>query len=43
MRTGVFLFEALRITDGPFATIQLPLRLRPGYHGNWAGREQFGV
>ncbi len=43
MRTDVFLFEALRLADGPFATIRLPLRLRPGYHGNWASREQLGA
>lgn len=42
MRTDVLMFEALRIEDGPFAMIRLPLRLRPGYHGNWASREQIG-
>lgn len=30
MRTDVFLFDALRIEDGPIATIKVPLRLRPG-------------
>jgi carotenoid cleavage dioxygenase-like enzyme len=40
MRTDVFLFDALRIDEGPFATIRLPLRLKPGYHGSWAPREQ---
>lgn len=43
MRTVVFLFEALRIQEGPFATIHLPLRLRPGYHGNWASHQQIGA
>jgi carotenoid cleavage dioxygenase-like enzyme len=43
MRTDVLLFEALRLADGPFATIRLPLRLRPGYHGNWASRAQIGA
>jgi carotenoid cleavage dioxygenase-like enzyme len=42
MRTDVFLFDALRLAEGPFATIRLPLRLRPGYHGSWAPREQLG-
>jgi carotenoid cleavage dioxygenase len=42
MRTDVFLFDALRLGEGPFATIRLPLRLRPGYHGSWAPREQLG-
>jgi carotenoid cleavage dioxygenase-like enzyme len=36
MRTDVLLFDALRVDEGPFATVHLPLRLRPGYHGNWA-------
>ena len=36
MRTDVFLFEARDIEAGPFATIRLPVRLRPGYHGSWA-------
>ena len=36
MRTDVFLFEAQEIEAGPFATIRLPIRLRPGYHGSWA-------
>jgi carotenoid cleavage dioxygenase-like enzyme len=40
MRTDVLMFEALRVEDGPFATVRLPLRLRPGYHGNWADWNQ---
>jgi carotenoid cleavage dioxygenase-like enzyme len=42
MRTDVFLFDALRIDAGPLATIRLPVRLRPGYHGNRASRAQLG-
>jgi carotenoid cleavage dioxygenase-like enzyme len=42
MRTDVLLFDALRIEEGPFATIRLPLRLRPGYHGNWADLDAIG-
>ena len=40
MRTDVFLLDALRLAEGPIATIRLPLRLRPGYHGSWAPRAQ---
>jgi carotenoid cleavage dioxygenase len=36
MRTDVFLLDALRIAEGPIATIRLPVRLKPGYHGSWA-------
>jgi len=39
MRTDVFLLDALRIAEGPIATIRLPLRLKPGYHGSWAPAE----
>lgn len=39
MRTDVFLLDALRIAEGPIATIRLPLRLRPGYHGSWASAD----
>lgn len=43
MRTDVLLFEAQHVDAGPIATIKLPLRLRPGYHGNWASREEIGA
>jgi carotenoid cleavage dioxygenase-like enzyme len=42
MRTDVLLFEACRIAAGPFATIKLPLRLRPGWHGTWASGQEIG-
>ena len=42
MRTDVLLFDALSIADGPMATIRLPIRLRPGYHGSWADGGQLG-
>jgi carotenoid cleavage dioxygenase-like enzyme len=29
--------------DGPIATLHLPLRLRPGYHGSWAARREIGA
>jgi carotenoid cleavage dioxygenase-like enzyme len=38
-RTDLLLFEALEIEKGPIATIQLPVRLRMGLHGNWAPGE----
>ena len=34
-RSDVLLFDAQRIADGPIATGRLPMRLRPGLHGNW--------
>jgi carotenoid cleavage dioxygenase len=42
MRTDVLMFDAQRIDEGPFAIIRLPLRLRPGYHGSWAGLNEIG-
>lgn len=36
MLTEVNLFEATQISRGPIATVKLPLRLKPAYHGNWA-------
>ncbi len=36
MRTELNLFEATRIDKGPIATVHLPLRLKPAYHGSWA-------
>jgi carotenoid cleavage dioxygenase-like enzyme len=35
MRSDLLLFDAQRIDNGPIATIYLPLRIRPGLHGNW--------
>ena len=34
-RSDLLMFDALRIEDGPVATVKLPLRLRTGLHGNW--------
>ena len=31
----LLLFDALRVAEGPIATIHLPLRMRFGFHGNW--------
>jgi carotenoid cleavage dioxygenase len=35
MRSDLLLFDAMRIGEGPIATVKLPLRLRGGLHGNW--------
>jgi carotenoid cleavage dioxygenase len=29
------LFDAQHVDEGPIATLRLPLRVRPGLHGNW--------
>ncbi|MDB6008747.1 MAG: putative dioxygenase [Gammaproteobacteria bacterium] len=34
--TELNLFEATNIARGPLATVKLPVRLRPAYHGSWA-------
>ena len=36
MLTELNLFEATHIARGPIATVKLPLRLKPAYHGSWA-------
>jgi carotenoid cleavage dioxygenase len=36
MLTEVNLFEATHIAKGPIATVKLPLRLKPAYHGSWS-------
>lgn len=36
MLTEVNVFEATQIARGPIATVKLPLRLKPAYHGSWA-------
>ncbi len=40
LRCDVVVLDAMRVTDGPVATIRLPFRLRPGLHGNWVPAEQ---
>ena len=35
MLSDLLLFDAQHVDEGPIATIHLPLRLRPGLHGNW--------
>ena len=36
MRTELNLFVATEIRKGPIATVKLPLRLKPAYHGSWS-------
>jgi carotenoid cleavage dioxygenase len=42
-RSDLLLFDALDIAKGPIATIQIPIRLRFGLHGNWANADQIGL
>jgi len=42
-RSDLLLFDALEIAKGPIATIQIPIRLRFGLHGNWADAEEIGL
>ncbi|HTV50664.1 MAG TPA: carotenoid oxygenase family protein [Steroidobacteraceae bacterium] len=35
MLSDLLVFDAQHIDAGPIATVHLPLRLRPGLHGNW--------
>ena len=42
MRSDLLLFDAQRIDEGPIATIKMPLRVRPGLHGNWHNADQLG-
>ena len=34
-RADLLLFDALKVGEGPIATIRVPMRLRFGLHGNW--------
>jgi carotenoid cleavage dioxygenase len=35
MRSDLLILDAQHLSDGPIATVRLPLRLRQGLHGNW--------
>jgi carotenoid cleavage dioxygenase len=39
----LLLFDALAIVKGPIATIQVPIRLRFGLHGNFAPSAAIGL
>jgi len=34
--SDLLIFDATEIAKGPIATINIPVRLRFGLHGNWA-------
>jgi carotenoid cleavage dioxygenase len=42
-RSDLLLFDALDIEMGPVATLHVPIRLRFGFHGNWADAAQVGL
>ncbi len=42
-RSELLIFEALAIERGPIATIQIPIRMRFGLHGNWASAADLGL
>lgn len=42
-RSDLLIFDALAIENGPIATINIPIRLRFGLHGNWANAEDIGL
>ena len=42
-RSDLLLFDALDIEKGPIATIQVPIRLRFGLHGNFAPSSAIGL
>jgi carotenoid cleavage dioxygenase len=42
-RSDLLLFDALDIEKGPIATVQVPIRLRFGLHGNFAPSEELGL
>ena len=37
------LSSALQVASGPIATIQIPIRMRFGLHGNWAEAADIGL
>lgn len=42
-RSDLLVFDALEIEKGPIATINVPIRLRFGLHGNFARAEDIGL
>lgn len=41
--SDLLIFDATRIADGPVATVNIPVRLRFGLHGNWANADDLKV
>jgi carotenoid cleavage dioxygenase len=42
-RSDLLIFDALDIGKGPVATVNIPIRLRFGLHGNWANADEIGL
>ncbi|HWW65066.1 MAG TPA: carotenoid oxygenase family protein [Sphingomonadaceae bacterium] len=42
LRSRLLLLDARKVAAGPIAIVDLPFRIRPGLHGNWATADQFG-
>jgi carotenoid cleavage dioxygenase len=42
-RSELLLFDALEIEVGPMATIEIPIRMRFGLHGNWLDGAALGL
>jgi carotenoid cleavage dioxygenase len=42
-RSDLLLFDALEIANGPIATINIPIRMRFGLHGNWVEAADIGL
>ena len=42
-RSDLLLFDALEIAKGPIATINIPIRMRFGVHGNWVDAAHIGL
>ncbi|MGH8226952.1 MAG: carotenoid oxygenase family protein, partial [Steroidobacteraceae bacterium] len=40
LRTEIIVLDAQHLADGPIATLELPLRLRPAVHGTWVPASQ---
>jgi len=42
-RSDLLMFDAQHLDGGPIATIRLPVRIRPGLHGNWHTIDQLAA
>jgi carotenoid cleavage dioxygenase-like enzyme len=42
-RSDLLIFDAIEIAKGPIATINIPIRMRFGLHGNWADSADIGL
>jgi len=42
-RSDLLIFDALDIAKGPVATVNIPIRLRFGLHGNWVNADAIGL